>query len=66
MRPVAIMLVIVVPRYPASTAARRGVQVLFKLKAAIRRLNSVFEVPISRESRVLIGPRIYDALGVDY
>lgn len=65
MRPVAMILVIVVPRYPASTAPSRGVQVLFKLKAAMSRLNSVFDVPISIESRVLSGPRIYDALTVN-
>jgi hypothetical protein len=39
-----------------------GVQVLFRLNAEISKLNSVFEVPISRERRDLRGPRIYEAL----
>ena len=64
MRPVARILVTVVPRYPARTPPTRGVQVLFKLSAAISKLNSVFEVPISRERRVFKGPKIYEALDI--
>lgn len=61
--PVAIMLVTVVPRRPARNPPRSGVHVLFKLNAAKRRLNSVLEVPISLDSRVFKGPRMYVALG---
>ena len=62
--PVAIILVMVVPRCPARKPPIRGVQVLFKLNAAISRLNSVLEVPISRESLVFNGPRMYYALSI--
>ena len=60
--PVAKMLASVVPSLLASIPPTRGVQVLFRLKADIKRLNSVFEVPSSRDSRDLRGPRVYDAL----
>ncbi len=60
--PVAMILVIVVPRRPARNPPIRGVHVLFKLNAANSRLNSVLEVPISLDSRVFRGPRIYVAL----
>ena len=56
------MLVIVVPNLAARSPPRRGVHVLLRLNAAIRRLNSVLDVPSSRESLVLRGPRIYVAL----
>lgn len=62
MMPVASMLVKVVPRVAASTPPARGVQVLFRLKAASSKLNSVFEVPISLVIRDLRGARIYVAL----
>lgn len=58
----AIILVIVVPKRPARTPPTRGVQVLLRLKAAMSKLNSVFDVPISRDSRVFRGPKIYEAL----
>lgn len=60
--PVASILVKVVPRVAASTPPTRGVQVLFRVKAASSRLNSVFEVPISLVIRDLSGARIYVAL----
>lgn len=60
--PVARMLVKVVPRVAASTPPARGVHVLFRLKAASSKLNSVFEVPISLVIRDLRGARIYVAL----
>lgn len=62
MRLVAMMLVVVVPKRLANSPPTRGVQVLLRLNADIKRLNSVLEVPNSRERRDLSGPRIYEAL----
>lgn len=62
MIPVASMLVNVVPMVAASKPPASGVQVLFRLNAASSKLNSVLEVPISRESRDFKGPRMYEAL----
>lgn len=62
MMPVARMLVKVVPRLLAKTPPRRGVHVLLRLKADIKRLNSVCEVPNSRERRLFNGPSTYEAL----
>jgi hypothetical protein len=58
------MLVNVVPNLPARNPPRSGVQVLLRLKAAISKLNSVFDVPISRDSLDLRGPSIYVALSM--
>ena len=60
--PVARMLVVVVPNRLANTPPTRGVHVLFSEYAEMRSENSVLFVPISRDSRDLSGPRIYDAL----
>ena len=60
--PVAKTLASVVPSLQANTPPTRGVQVPFRLKADIKRLNSVLEVPSSRDSRDLRGARVYDAL----
>ena len=56
--PVAKMLVYVVPCLEAISPPTNGVQVVFKLSAEISRLNSVFEIPISRNRRDFRGPRI--------
>jgi hypothetical protein len=60
--PVASILVYVVPSREAIRPPTNGVHVLFKLNAEMRRLNSVFEVPSSRDNLDLRGPRIYEAL----
>lgn len=57
-----MILVIVVPSLLASRPPTSGVHVLFSENAEIKRENSVLLVPISRESRDLRGPRIYEAL----
>lgn len=64
MTPVANTLVYVVPSREAKKPPTRGVHVLFKLKAEMRRLNSVFEVPSSRDNLDLRGPKMYDALNI--
>lgn len=64
MMPVARILVVVVPSLLASRPPTRGVQVLLREKAEMRSENSVLFVPISRDSRDLRGPRMYDALGM--
>lgn len=56
--PVAKMLVYVVPSLEAMSPPTNGVQVVFRLSAEISRLNSVFEIPISRNRRDFRGPRI--------
>ena len=53
-----MMLKVVVPSLLVRTPPRRGVQVLFRLNAEIRRLNSTSEVPISLSSRDFNGARI--------
>jgi hypothetical protein len=58
MTPVAIMLKVVVPSLLVRTPPRRGVQVLFRLNAEIKRLNSTSEVFISLSSRDFNGARI--------
>jgi hypothetical protein len=60
--PVAKMLASVVPSLLANIPPIRGVQVPFRLKADIKRLNSVLEVPSSLDSRDLRGARVYEAL----
>ena len=62
MIPVARMLVKVVPIVLARIPPSNGVQVLFRLNAEIKRLNSVCDVPSSREMRLLSGPSTYEAL----
>lgn len=62
MTPVASILVYVVPNLEAIKPPTSGVHVLFKENAEMRRLNSVFDVPSSRVSLDLSGPRIYEAL----
>ena len=62
MTPVARMLVKVVPSRLASRPPTRGVHVLFRENAEIRRENSVLLVPISRARRDFRGPRIYEEL----
>jgi hypothetical protein len=58
MTPVAMTLKVVVPSLLVRTPPRRGVQVLFRLNAEIKRLNSTSEVPISLSSRDFNGARI--------
>lgn len=60
--PVAKMLASVVPSLLANIPPTRGVQVPFRLKAAIKSPYSVLEVPSSRDSRDLRGASVYDAL----
>lgn len=60
--PVAKIPESVVPSLLANIPPTRGVQVPFRLKADIKRLNSVLEVPSSRDSLDLRGARVYDAL----
>ena len=55
---VAIMLKVVVPSLLVKTPPRRGVQVLFRLNAETKRLNSTSEVPISLSSLDFNGARI--------
>jgi hypothetical protein len=62
MIPEANILVTVVPSLLAMTPPTSGVHVLFNVKADMRRLNSVFDVPKSRKKRDLSGPRTYEAL----
>jgi hypothetical protein len=54
---VAMIELQAVPRRAASRPPINGVQVLLRLNAAIMRLNSAFDVPISRDSRDFRGPR---------
>ena len=56
------MLVIVVPSLLAITPPTNGVQVLLRVNADIRRLNSVLDVPKSRRNRDFNGARTYCAL----
>ena len=60
--PVASILVKVVPSLLARTPPTRGVHVLFKENAEMRRENSVLSVPISLDRRDLSGPSMYEAL----
>jgi hypothetical protein len=62
MMPVAKILVNVVPSLLAKIPPTSGVHVLFRVKADIRRLNSVLDVPNSRRNRDLRGPRTYKVL----
>jgi hypothetical protein len=65
MTPVANILVNVVPSLLARRPPSSGVQVEFRLNAETSKLNSVLEVPMSRCSRDLSGPRMYEALPWD-
>ena len=56
------MLVIVVPSLLAITPPTNGVQVLLRVNADMRRLNSVLDVPKSRRNRDFNGARTYCAL----
>jgi len=58
MTPVVIMLKVIVPSLLVRTPPRRGVQVLFRLNAEIKRLNSTSEVFISLSRRDFSGARI--------
>jgi len=60
-----MILVYVVPNLLAIMPPRRGVHVLLRLKADIKRLNSVLSVPISWDSRDFRGPSMCDALVVN-
>jgi hypothetical protein len=62
MIPVAKILVNVVPSLLAKIPPTRGVHVLFRVNADIRRLNSVLDVPNSRMNRDLRGPKTYKVL----
>jgi len=58
MIPVAITLEVVVPSLLVKRPPRRGVQVLFRLNAEIKRLNSTSDVPISLSSLDFNGANI--------
>jgi len=60
--PVAIILLTVVPSRAVMTPPTKGVHVPEEDNAASNKPNSVLEVPISRDSRLLRGPRMYVAL----
>lgn len=58
----AIILLTVVPRRAVITPPTKGVQVPDNDNAASSKPNSVLDVPISRDSLLLRGPRMYVAL----
>ena len=60
--PVAAILLMVVPSRAVMSPPTNGVHVPDKDNAASNNPNSVLDVPISRDSRLLRGPRIYVAL----
>lgn len=61
-----MMLLTAVPSRAVMTPPTKGVHVPDKDSAASNKPNSVLDVPISRESRLLRGPRMYVALGTGY
>jgi len=61
--PVAITLLTAVPSRAVITPPTKGVHVPEEDNAASSKPNSVLDVPISRDSRLLRGPSIYVALG---
>lgn len=60
--PVAIILLTAVPSRAVIIPPTKGVHVPDKDKAASNKPNSVLDVPISRDRRLLRGPRTYVAL----